>query len=333
MAEQEHAIPPHAPDPGLMKRVLGAFHVTGVFWYRIHRFGVSILPRWGVWIIVTVFSALFFVLLRTIRRAIADNLEPALGPCGFLERQLRIWRTMRTFAWCLSERYEWLSTDRHVEVVPENMGAWRQVAEKGGGFIMVSAHIGNYEIGAALPSTEEQRHVHLVREPEMDASAQEFVEELLQDLPGSERYTWHFEGDEPTHGLPLLRALARGEIVAVHGDRPRTGGRTVEGELFGQPFPLPAGPSALARVADVPLLPAFVLRTGRLSYRLVFREPIMVARSRDRNRDIEEATRRIGREVEWAIRQEPHQWFCFRQVWPSSSQDAKTEGTPSPRQG
>ena len=27
------------------------------------------------------------------------------------------------------------------------------------------------------------------------------------------------------------------------------------------------------------------------------------------------AVTQIGTEIEWAIRQRPHQWFCFRRLW------------------
>lgn len=38
-------VPPHAPVPGRFAKILGTFHVTGYFWYRIHEIGVSILPN------------------------------------------------------------------------------------------------------------------------------------------------------------------------------------------------------------------------------------------------------------------------------------------------
>jgi lauroyl/myristoyl acyltransferase len=64
------------------------------------------------------------------------------------------------------------------------------------------------------------------------------------------------------------------------------------------------------------VLPAFVLREGRRRYRLVFREPFRVDRTHDRDADLENGARRIAAAVEWAIREAPHQWFCFRSVWP-----------------
>ncbi|MCP4006491.1 MAG: lipid A biosynthesis acyltransferase, partial [bacterium] len=77
---------------------------------------------------------------------------------------------------------------------------------------------------------------------------------------------------------------------------------------------LPSGPAALARAAGVALLPVFVFRRGRHRSQLVFRPPIRVAGRGDDA--LAEAVRRIGADVEWAIRREPHQWFCFRELWP-----------------
>ncbi len=104
--------PPHAPPLGRTHRLLGRFHVTGIFWYRSHRWGVTVLPAWVVGPFIVLFTAFFFLALRQIRRAIARNLEAVLGPCRWPRRQVRIYRTMWNFAWCLSERYEQLSTDR-----------------------------------------------------------------------------------------------------------------------------------------------------------------------------------------------------------------------------
>lgn len=117
-------------------------------------------------------------------------------------------------------------------------------------------------------------------------------------------------------GMELLDALWRGEIVAVQGDRPRAGGRSIDATLFGRPFPLPPGPAALARTADAPLLPVFVVREGRRRYRVVFRPPIRAPRTDDRAADLTATMRRVAAEIEWAIRRAPHQWFCFRRLWP-----------------
>lgn len=289
--------------------------MTGVFWYRFHRWGISHLPSRGIAPVLTLFTSFFFIFLFRIRRAIASNLEAVLGPCGFVERQRRIWKTMWLFAWNLTERYERLATDRRFHVEVEGMEIWNQVAGTGEGFVLVTAHLGNYEVGSMIPADRESRPVHLVREPEMSPDAQRFLEETIAAL-GASHYQWHFESDDPLQGLALLEALRRGEIVAMQADRPRARGTVVEATLFGRPFPLPPGPAALARTAGVTILPVFVFRTGRRRYRLVFRGAVHPARTKDRRADVAAAMRAVGEQIEWAIRTAPHQWFLFRRLWP-----------------
>lgn len=305
--------PPHAPEAGWARRLLGPFHVTGVFWFRFHRFGVRILPGWAMYGVLALFTTFFWIVLRKIRGAIAANLEAVLGPCGWWQRQVRIYRTFRSFAWCLSERYERLSTDRAFEVEAEGLPGWRELNASGEGLILVTAHLGSWEVGSMLPATREQRRIHIVREAETDPRAQRFIQELIHRC-GGELYVTHFAAD-PRLGVAMLDALRRGEVVALQGDRPRAGGRAAPVPLFGRPFPLPVGPAALARAAGVPIVPVFVFREGRRHYRCVLRPPIRVVQTGDRQRDLQEALERFAADLEAAIRREPHQWFCFRKVW------------------
>ena len=123
--------PPHAPDRGWSWRLLGSFHVTGVFWYRLHRLAARVLPSPLIGVFIAIFTTFFFVFLRKIRGAIASNLVPVLGSCGWWGRQLRIYRTMWSFAWCLTERYERLGTNRRSRIEPEGIEIWNEVARPG----------------------------------------------------------------------------------------------------------------------------------------------------------------------------------------------------------
>jgi lauroyl/myristoyl acyltransferase len=305
--------PPHAPQAGWARRLLGPFYVTGVFWFRFHRFGVRVLPEWGLRLCLLFFTSFFFIVLRNIRAAVADNLEPVLGPCGWWERQRRIYRTLETFAWCLSERYERLSTAHHFDVQGDGREHWEALKASGQGFLLVTAHIGAWEVGSMLASSEDSRRVHVVREAETDPRAQRFISELIKDAAG-DYYVTHF-AEDPQLGMELLDALRQGEIVALQGDRPRTGGRSAEVRLFGRILPMPIGPAVLARAAGVPILPVFVFREGRLRYRCSIRPPIQVAQTADRTADLDAAVHRFAQELEAAISHRPHQWFCFGKAW------------------
>jgi len=308
--------PPHAPEEGRTARLLGPLRVTGIFWYRIHRWAVRVLPEWALRPTTFVFTALFWVLLRRIRAAVASNLEAVLGPCGWWRRQRRIFRTLHQYAWCVSERYERLSTAPPVTIEADHPERWLR-APAPRGVILLTGHLGSWEVGSALAGEVGGRPVHVVREEETDPRAQAFIARLLAERMGPGYHTHFAAGADPALSVTLLAALGRGEAVALQGDRPRRGGRTVPQTLFGRPYEIPAGPLVLARSAGVPLVPVFVLREGRLTYRALIGEPIAVARGPDRAADLAAAGVLVAAAIEAAIRQRPHQWFCFRRLWPA----------------
>jgi KDO2-lipid IV(A) lauroyltransferase len=159
------------------------------------------------------------------------------------------------------------------------------------------------------------RGAHVVREEEIDARSQAFMQRLVDRQGGAAPCTTHFAAKGPGLGLELLAALRRGEVVALQGDRPRAGGRTVQAHLFGRPMALPEGPFILARAAGVALVPTFSFREGRRRYRVVLKDPIPVDADAPRATASAHAAQRLAREFEWAILQAPYQWFCLRRMW------------------
>lgn len=325
MIEREpQAPPPHAPSGGRIRRLLGPFYVTGSFWYRFHLFGVRVLPEWAIAPALFAFTSFFFLVLWRIRRAIGNNLQRVLGPAGWWRRQRRIFRTLHEFAWCLTERYERLGVGREMEAETDGLEIWQELQASPGGFLIVTAHLGHWEVGSLLSKTSSSKTVHVVREEEMDPEAQRFFRVLVARNV-DDRLQVHFAGEDPFLGGRLLEALRRGEVVALQGDRPRAGGRTVRSELFGLPYLLPVGPLALARTAGVPLVPIFVYRVGRRRARVEFRRPLSVDPGGGREESLRAAGLELGREIERAIRKRPHQWFCLRDLW-SGEEPGRRDG-------
>lgn len=303
----------HAPRVGVGRRLLGPLHFSGVFWYRLHLFAVRILPEWLKRALLPVFAGGFFLALPGVRRAAGRNLEIVLGPAGWWSRQRRAWRVIREFSWCLTERYEHLVPRFRFEHEVEGLENWERLSAAPGGFIMVTAHIGNWEVASQLPSGRDGRTIHLGREAELDPAAQRFTERILSAASGSPVRT-HFLGRELGSGLELLAALRAGDVVALQCDRPRSSGGVVPACLFGTPFPLPEGPLALARAAEVPLLPVFNFREGRRRYRVCILPPTRVARTGDRRADVAAAAQVLAGHLETALRRAPYQWHCFADV-------------------
>lgn len=320
--ERDWAVSAHAPTRGRLARALGRFHVTGAFWYKAHLFAVRRLPAWTLAPLIRIFTLFFFLTAHRIRHALGANLEPVLGTCGFVERQRRAHRTLFEFAWCLTERYEHFGGRPAPRIEIDNDATWDVLRRTDSGLIVLTAHIGNWEISSSLLPLGGGRRVHVVREREIALEAQAVIRDLVERR-ADDRFVTHFAGD-PALSLLLAERLARGEIVALQGDRPRADGRTLPAAMFGRLAELPLGPLALARIARVPIVPAFCYRTGRWSYRVHIAHPIRVACTRDRQRDLADAVTEVARTIEAAIAARPHQWFCFAEMWPGGGSASAT---------
>lgn len=299
---------PLAPHRGRIARLLGPLQATGVFWYRAHWTVVRLLPEPLLRAVLALVVMGAYVLLPRIRRAIAQNQAVILGETSFFARQRRVLRTLSVFSLVLTERYERLR-GRPFTAEFEGVENWQQATGGGRGFVLITAHLGCWEVGSLLPQDQQDKVVHLVREPELDPRAQRFLARQLEQQQG--RTVTHFAADDATLGIELLQALRRGEVVALQADRPRAGQAARTVQLFGRAVPLPHGPAALARAASVPLLPVFVYHVRRRHYRVVLRPPIEVGNGADRDADLDAAMARIAGELAGAIRRAPEQWFCF----------------------
>jgi lauroyl/myristoyl acyltransferase len=315
--------PPQAPATRpWARRLLGPFYFSGATWYRVHHWAAARLPEWAIRAALPVIAGCFFLFLGGVRRALAANgaalrSATAGGRMGWLAARRHAFRTLANHAWCMTETQEALAgRARAPEAEVEGLEHWEGL-DPAEGLVLVTAHVGHWEVGSRLAATTGARTVHVVREPELDPQAQAVLSELLAKV-SDQHYQVHFaRADDPTLGARLLGALRRGEIVARQADRPRQGGRTIEVELLGKPYALPLGPLALARSAGVPVLPVFALRTGRRRSTLVFRPPIRMSGEGDRSVELQTAARRLASDLGAVLVRAPEQWFCFRDVWGS----------------
>ena len=173
----------------------------------------------------------------------------------------------------------------------------------GKGVIVVSAHLGNWELGAsALASLGYPFNVVALWQPDPklnDLYQQHRMARQLRPIPMGRA------------ARGCLAALRRNEIVGVVGDRDFTGSRKTV-EFFGQPARLPDGPAKLALLTGAPLLPIFMVRTPRDTFKYIVEEPIWVDKDRD---SVEGVMRRLAVALEHAISQHSEQWFLFHNPW------------------
>jgi len=266
--------------------------------------------------------ALVMTLHARPKRAIARNLGRVLGATPESRRVRRAVREMlRHFA------YYWVDLFRFAQLPPERLrslivGANDEAlapllaaSEAGERRILVTAHLGNWELGAVLAGRV-GLPLSVVYVPDAFGEAEHFRSLLrsfgdVEEIPIRPRETFA--------SLPILRALGDGRIIALQGDRDFND-RGVELPFFGRPASFPPGPFHLARMTGARLVPVFIAYTRELRFEIELGAPIAVERTTDRDGDVRRALAEWVSVLEDAVRRWPTQWYTFYEFWPSAAE-------------
>lgn len=289
---------------------LRGFVVEGVFWRKFLRWGVLNAPLWLEPVILSVWSFLFLAWAPG-RRGVMGNLAAILPGSWAVTNFWRTYLVFWNFAWTIADTVRF----KELRVIPDWEFAGVEHFEaltRGGGAIILTAHMGNYDLGAHLFAEESNRRIVMVRAPENDPRTREYEEALHGRTAASSRLRVDFSTRASDLALDLIHALQRGEIIAIQGDRVTPGITVLPATLFGKSIEIPAGPFALSMAARVPIYPLFIVRLGRRRYRLIVSEPFDVVRTRDRAEAFDRAARVWTAELERVVRRGWFQWFTFQ---------------------
>lgn len=290
------------------------FLVKGVFWRKFLRWAVLNVPVWLEPMVMAWWS-LFFLLWGPGRRGVMRNLAAILPGSHPVTNFFRTWRVFWNYAWTITDNVRF----RELRVIPDwEFDGWEHFEEmraRPGGSILLTAHMGSYDLGAHVFSSTSDRRIVMVRAPEVDPSTREFEENTLGRDEHGVRVEFNTRAGELA--ISLLESVRGGDIIAIQGDRVTPGIANYETTLFGKKTMIPAGPFALAMAARVPIYPAFVIRQGRRSYRLIACPAIeLVRRSRNRDEDIGNGVAAWSRQLEEVIHDFWFQWFAFEPYSP-----------------
>ena len=290
--------------------MLHRFAVRGIIWRHYLDWAIINLPFFLYPILELFWTFFFFFFAASARRSILANLAIVLPESPRALNYLRAFRTFHNYAWTITDAaiYRLIKQEFSYEIVGAN---WLDQLGAAQGAIVLTAHIGNYDLGAALFAEKFGREIRMVRAPEPDQqSAQHLTASLEKSAEGAVKIDYNTAG--AMLSFDLLNALRRGEIVSIQGDRVEGDVAEMPAELFGTRVRLPNGPFVLAQVAHVPIYPLFIARSGYRSYQIIVREPISVARTeRDRDADIALAVEQWCRVLEQLISEHWDQWFAF----------------------
>ncbi|MBU4310477.1 lysophospholipid acyltransferase family protein [bacterium] len=284
------------------------------FLYRFVRFMSFTLPLGIGYLLATVTGIIAYSLSGKNRRAVISNLTQVLGKEASRRRICFVaGNTFCNYSKYIVDyfRFSRINKDNWKSIIPQYEGAdfIDSTLKKGKGLMLLTAHLGNWELGGLLFNIlgYPMNVVTLIDE---DLKIDE-VRERWRRSRGIKSLTVN---NSITAAKNIADALAKNEIVAMLGDRATKTNR-MRIKFFGKEAYFPTGPAILSLLTGAPIVPGFVLYQGRGRYYGVAEEPIYAKDTGNREKDIRRTLEKIIRVFEKYIRQYPDQWYNFYPFW------------------
>lgn len=284
--------------------------------FLLFKFGqlcVNILPLKISYFFACFISDMHFYLSAKDREAVRGNLKLILPQESCLGINKKTRNVFRNFGRYLVEFFR---MKRHVsksfidkKIKIHNMNRIDEVLKKGRGAILLTAHIGNWELGAAVLSSFGYSLL---------AIALPHKESIVNNLFNEQRQS------TGVHVVPVqfairkcLEQLKSNKIVAILGDRDfNSSGEILD--FFGKKVSLPKGTALLSIKTQAAIIPSFLIRQEDDTFSLIVEQPIYpeIRTYNDVEKEgIVSLMKKYSSVLERQIRLYPDQWIMFRRFW------------------
>ncbi|MDF1747365.1 MAG: lysophospholipid acyltransferase family protein [Alphaproteobacteria bacterium] len=181
-------------------------------------------------------------------------------------------------------------------------------AKKNGAFMMISAHIANWEM-ATMVAAQQDCPLTAIYRP--------------ADNPWMDRYFRNIRSGFTGKLLPkgragmrdALKTLKDGQALALLLDQKLNEGMAVP--FFGRDAMTASAPIEMALRLNAPILPVRIERIEKTRFRVTIHPPLNVPESDDRLADVRAILVQYHTLLEDWIRERPGQWFWVHKRWPN----------------
>lgn len=184
-----------------------------------------------------------------------------------------------------------------------------RIAENGKGGLLLSAHIGNWEIAGYLLKRLQTR-IHIV----MYDGEHQKLKEYLSKVQGEHTANIIVIKNDLSHIYAINDALSKNELVCMHADRFVDGNKTVSREFLGKVALFPAGPFVLAAKLKVPVFFVFALKESNLHYHFFSTEGKTYTGD-DKNEIPGRILNEFVDAMEEKVKAYPEQWYNYFDFW------------------
>ena len=291
--------------------------ITLKFYSNLNLFLIKLftilVPRWLFPPFTFFWGGLFYLLLTDTRRVVRSNLRVVTGRKN-VERLVFSTFCMFSYNWCDVMLMMRLRGTRLQAMIGRRSSSMPldQALAAGTGAILVSPHLGNWELGGlGLADLGYTINVLTFREPD------ERVNELREKVRGERGIGIIYvdrTDSSPLAIIEAVNALRRNEILCLLGERDGSS-HSIEVDFFGRPTPFPVGAAYLALASGAPIIPVFVPLEG-VKYATLMEQPIYFRGGHGQHlQAIRSGMETLAAVFERYIRTYPDQWYNLFDFW------------------
>ncbi len=277
--------------------------------YRLGQFIAMTLPLKMAYALAVLLADLRYLFAFRDRRFVFGNLRVIFPDKSSGERHRICRRVFCNFAKYLVDFFRFEKIDKEYiskNIKLENLHYFDQALARGKGVVVLTAHLGNWELGGVV-------------------LAQLGYPFWVVALPHKhKRVNDFFNGQRASKGIKVIatgkavrsciQQFRNNNMVALVGDKDFTAnGITVD--FFNKPTHFPEGPAALSFMTEAAIVPGFMLRNPDDSFTLRIEKPLEFTPTLNKEKDLVDLITLYKNIFEDYIRKYPEQWYAFRQFW------------------
>lgn len=202
-----------------------------------------------------------------------------------------------------------LYAGKRMKLKIENYDTFTRLADKEEGFVILSAHIGCYEMAGYELVSDRKPFNALVFSGEkasvMQGRSRLFTGNNIKMIPIGNDMSYLFEID---------KALTGGEIVSIPADRVFGSNKTVKVNLLGAEAELPMGSFSVPAMRGLDVIAVNVMKTGAKEY-TAYIAHIDYDKNAPRKRQVRQLADGYAAELERMLKLYPAQWYNYFEFW------------------
>jgi len=284
----------------------------GLFGYKFFVFIISKLGLSFAYFFLK-FVALYFLLSASKARKSIFKFYRTTFKYSKLRSHIYVYKNYCKFGEVLVDKIALLSgTNKKFTFDFDGEGYLNQLAEKKTGGILVTSHVGNWEIAGQLLERINTKVNILVFDGE-----HEKIKNYLNGVM-EKRIGFIYINQDLSHVELMKRAFENNEIIAINADRYIQGNKIVKVDFFGKKAGFPIGPFYMAGRYDVPVIFSFGMKETKYHYHFYASPPKKVLNFNNlkkRDESINNIVKEYAEHLENIVKKYPLQWFNYYNFW------------------